>query len=56
MAFGDVKTAQGLNELNKFLADKSYVSGYVHKILTYVHNLRVHHVNPLVLTFNLDYS
>nr|ABX54737.1 elongation factor 1 beta' [Spodoptera exigua] len=28
MAVGDVKTAQGLNELNNFLADKSYVSGY----------------------------
>ncbi|KAJ8712445.1 hypothetical protein PYW07_005287 [Mythimna separata] len=28
MAIGDVKTAQGLNELNTFLADKSYVSGY----------------------------
>ncbi|CAH0694713.1 unnamed protein product [Spodoptera exigua] len=27
MAVGDVKTAQGLNELNNFLADKSYVSG-----------------------------
>ncbi|PZC78455.1 elongation factor 1-beta' [Helicoverpa zea] len=29
MAVGDVKTAQGLNELNTYLADKSYVSGYV---------------------------
>ncbi|XP_068617572.1 elongation factor 1-beta' [Battus philenor] len=28
MAFGDVKTSQGLNELNGFLADKSYISGY----------------------------
>ncbi|CAH0588932.1 unnamed protein product [Chrysodeixis includens] len=28
MAVGDVKTAQGLNELNTFLADKSYVSGF----------------------------
>ncbi|XP_013148306.1 PREDICTED: elongation factor 1-beta' [Papilio polytes] len=28
MAFGDVKTNQGLNELNTFLADKSYISGY----------------------------
>ncbi|KAJ8715185.1 hypothetical protein PYW08_005166 [Mythimna loreyi] len=28
MAIGDVKTAQGLNELNSYLADKSYVSGY----------------------------
>ncbi|KAM3965901.1 LOW QUALITY PROTEIN: elongation factor 1-beta [Aphomia sociella] len=29
MAVGDVKTAQGLNDLNKYLADRSYVSGYV---------------------------
>ncbi|CAH2043997.1 unnamed protein product, partial [Iphiclides podalirius] len=28
MAFGDVKTNQGLSELNSFLADKSYISGY----------------------------
>ncbi|CAH2093099.1 unnamed protein product [Euphydryas editha] len=28
MAFGDVKTSQGLSELNKYLAEKSYVSGY----------------------------
>ncbi|CAH0725585.1 unnamed protein product, partial [Brenthis ino] len=28
MAFGDVKSAQGLSELNKYLAEKSYVSGY----------------------------
>lgn len=28
MAFGDVKSAQGLGELNNFLAEKSYVSGY----------------------------
>ncbi|KAL4718568.1 hypothetical protein ACJJTC_018495 [Scirpophaga incertulas] len=28
MTVGDVKTAQGLNELNKYLAEKSYVSGY----------------------------
>ena len=28
MAIGDVKTPQGLNELNKFLEDKSYISGY----------------------------
>ncbi|VVC87241.1 elongation factor 1-beta' [Leptidea sinapis] len=29
MAFGDVKTSQGLSELNKYLAEKSYISGYV---------------------------
>ncbi|XP_063537016.1 elongation factor 1-beta' [Cydia strobilella] len=29
MAFGDVKTAQGLNDLNKYLAERSYVSGWV---------------------------
>uniref|UniRef100_A0A2M4BZ45 Putative elongation factor 1-beta n=1 Tax=Anopheles marajoara TaxID=58244 RepID=A0A2M4BZ45_9DIPT len=29
MAFGDVKTANGLKELDKFLADNSYISGYV---------------------------
>ncbi|XP_055534969.1 probable elongation factor 1-beta [Wyeomyia smithii] len=29
MAFGDVKTAKGLEELNNFLADHSYVEGYV---------------------------
>ncbi|ETN62241.1 elongation factor 1-beta2 [Anopheles darlingi] len=29
MAFGDVKTASGLKELDKFLADNSYISGYV---------------------------
>ncbi|XP_055906781.1 probable elongation factor 1-beta [Eupeodes corollae] len=28
MAFGDVKTPKGLEELNKFLADNSYISGY----------------------------
>ncbi|XP_061398674.1 probable elongation factor 1-beta [Musca vetustissima] len=28
MAFGDVKTPQGLKELNEFLADNSYISGY----------------------------
>ncbi|KAH8355225.1 hypothetical protein KR093_009165 [Drosophila rubida] len=28
MAFGDVKTPQGLKELNNFLADNSYISGY----------------------------
>ncbi|KAI5638442.1 EF-1 guanine nucleotide exchange domain-containing protein [Phthorimaea operculella] len=28
MAIGDVKTAQGLSDLNKFLADKSYLSGW----------------------------
>jgi len=27
MAFGDVKTPQGLKELNNFLADNSYISG-----------------------------
>ncbi|XP_065080315.1 probable elongation factor 1-beta [Ochlerotatus camptorhynchus] len=29
MAFGDVKTPKGLQELNNFLADHSYVEGYV---------------------------
>ncbi|XP_026321235.1 elongation factor 1-beta' [Hyposmocoma kahamanoa] len=28
MTISDVKTAQGLSDLNKYLADKSYVSGY----------------------------
>ncbi|XP_017867770.1 PREDICTED: probable elongation factor 1-beta [Drosophila arizonae] len=28
MAFGDVKTPQGLKELNDFLANNSYISGY----------------------------
>ncbi|CAH0400976.1 unnamed protein product [Chilo suppressalis] len=28
MTIGDVKSAQGLNELNKYLAERSYVSGY----------------------------
>uniref|UniRef100_A0A0C9R5P7 Ef1beta protein n=2 Tax=Endopterygota TaxID=33392 RepID=A0A0C9R5P7_9HYME len=28
MAFGDVSTPQGLKELEKFLADNSYISGY----------------------------
>ncbi|CAG4991148.1 elongation factor 1-beta' [Colias croceus] len=28
MAFGDVKSAQGLSELNQYLAEKSYISGY----------------------------
>ncbi|XP_065367606.1 probable elongation factor 1-beta [Calliphora vicina] len=28
MAFGDVKTPQGLKELNNFLADNSYIQGY----------------------------
>jgi len=30
MAFSDVKTPKGLNELNKFLGDNSYISGYTH--------------------------
>ncbi|XP_053684058.1 probable elongation factor 1-beta [Sabethes cyaneus] len=29
MAFGDVKTPKGLEELNNFLADHSYIEGYV---------------------------
>ncbi|EAT47998.1 AAEL000951-PB [Aedes aegypti] len=29
MAFGDVKTPKGLQELNNFLADHSYIEGYV---------------------------
>jgi elongation factor 1-beta len=29
MAFGDVKTVKGLEELNKFLQDRSYIDGYV---------------------------
>lgn len=29
MAFGDVKSAKGLGELNDFLADNSYISGFV---------------------------
>ncbi|XP_031622340.1 probable elongation factor 1-beta [Contarinia nasturtii] len=28
MSFGDVKTAKGLEQLNNFLADNSYISGY----------------------------
>jgi len=28
MSFGDVKTPKGLEELNKFLAENSYISGY----------------------------
>ncbi|XP_050299869.1 elongation factor 1-beta'-like [Anthonomus grandis grandis] len=28
MAFGDLKTEKGVNELNKFLEDKSYISGF----------------------------
>ncbi|XP_050348125.1 elongation factor 1-beta' [Nymphalis io] len=28
MAIGDVKTTQGLGDLNKYLAEKSYLSGY----------------------------
>ncbi|XP_059048653.1 elongation factor 1-beta' [Achroia grisella] len=28
MAVGDVKTAQGLNDLNKYLVERSYLSGY----------------------------
>ncbi|KAG5682432.1 hypothetical protein PVAND_011785 [Polypedilum vanderplanki] len=28
MAFGDVKSAKGLGELNTFLADNSYITGY----------------------------
>lgn len=42
MAIGDVKTAQGLNDLNQYLAEKSYVSGYVRFSLLEVGN--VHHV------------
>lgn len=33
MAFGDVKTPKGLEELNNFLADNSYIQGYVLKKL-----------------------
>lgn len=29
MAFGDVKTAKGLQELDNFLADNSYINGWV---------------------------
>ncbi|XP_053610408.1 elongation factor 1-beta' [Plodia interpunctella] len=29
MAIGDVKTAQGLNDLNTYLAERSYLSGFV---------------------------
>ncbi|KAF7265207.1 elongation factor 1-beta'-like [Rhynchophorus ferrugineus] len=29
MAFGDLKSDKGVSELNKFLEDKSYISGYV---------------------------
>lgn len=29
MAFGDVKTPKGLQELDAFLAEHSYVEGYV---------------------------
>ncbi|XP_055383391.1 probable elongation factor 1-beta [Condylostylus longicornis] len=29
MSFGDVKTAKGLEELNSFLADHSYIEGYI---------------------------
>ncbi|XP_013189772.1 elongation factor 1-beta' [Amyelois transitella] len=29
MAIGDVKTAQGLSDLNKYLAERSYLSGFV---------------------------
>ena len=29
MSFGDVKTPKGLQELNNFLADNSYIQGYV---------------------------
>ncbi len=29
MGFGDLKTDGGLQGLNEFLADKSYVDGYV---------------------------
>lgn len=29
MSFGDVKTPKGLEELNKFLAENSYISGWV---------------------------
>lgn len=29
MAFGDVKTPKGLQELDNFLADNSYISGWV---------------------------
>ncbi|KAL1497684.1 hypothetical protein ABEB36_008603 [Hypothenemus hampei] len=28
MAFGDLKTEKGVNELNKYLEDKSYINGY----------------------------
>ncbi|GBP68544.1 Elongation factor 1-beta' [Eumeta japonica] len=28
MAFGDIKTAKGQNELNQYLSERSYVSGY----------------------------
>ena len=29
MAFGDLKTEKGVSALNDFLADRSYIEGYV---------------------------
>lgn len=37
MAFGDVKTPKGLQELNNFLAEQSYISGY--EIYIYLINI-----------------
>ncbi len=33
MAFGDVKTPKGLQELDAFLAEHSYIEGYVNKFI-----------------------
>ena len=30
MGFGDLKSRSGLETLNKYLEDKSYIEGYVH--------------------------
>ena len=35
MGFGDLKTDSGLQSLNDYLKDKSYIEGYVSNILYY---------------------
>ena len=39
MGFGDLKTDSGLQSLNDYLKDKSYIEGYVFNISYYYYNL-----------------
>ena len=44
MGFGDLKTDSGLQSLNDYLKDKSYIEGYVSNISYYYYNLLYRYV------------